>query len=141
VTISLIADGAYPVSMQASDADILSSNLLMNAVQHSPSRTEVTVSLTVQNGITEMRVVDQGDGIPETALPYIFERFYRTDASRSRQSGGTGLGLAICKAIVDRSHGSISVRSSSGRGTQIVVTLPTAPRDSSHSAFLKVSSP
>jgi len=126
VTISLIADGAYLVSMQASDADILSSNLLMNAVQHSPARAEVTVSLTVQNGITEMRVVDQGDGIPETALPYIFERFYRTDASRSRQSGGTGLGLAICKAIVERAHGSISVRSSSGRGTQIIVTLPTA---------------
>jgi len=126
VRISQIADGPYFVSMQVSDADILSSNLLMNAVQHSPERTEITVSLTVRNGITEMRVVDQGDGIPETALPHIFERFYRTDASRSRQSGGTGLGLAICKAIVARSHGSIVVQSAPGRGTQIVVTLPTA---------------
>jgi signal transduction histidine kinase len=126
LTISLVADRACLVNMQATDAEILSSNLLMNAVQHSPARTDVRVSLTVRNGITEMLVVDQGDGIPDTALPQIFERFYRTDASRSRKSGGTGLGLAICKAIVERSHGSISVQSASGRGTQIIVTLPTA---------------
>jgi signal transduction histidine kinase len=127
VRISQVADRPCFVSMEASDADILSSNLLMNAVQHSPPDTEVTVSLTVRNGIAEMRVVDQGDGIPETALLHIFERFYRTDASRSRQSGGTGLGLAICKAIVERSHGSIAVQSAKGRGTQIVVMLPTTP--------------
>ena len=127
ITISLVADRACLVSMQAADADILGSNLLMNAMQHSPAHSELTVSLTARNGITEMRVVDQGNGIPDTALPHIFDRFYRTDASRSRQSGGTGLGLAICKAIVERSHGSISVQSSSGRGTQIIVTLPTAP--------------
>jgi signal transduction histidine kinase len=126
VRINQVTAGPCFVSMQASDADILGSNLLMNAVQHSPARTEVTVSLTVRNGTTEMRVLDQGDGIPETALPHIFERFYRTDASRSRQSGGTGLGLAICKAIVERSHGSIAVQSARGRGTQVVVTLPTA---------------
>jgi signal transduction histidine kinase len=127
VTISLVADGRCLVSMQSSDAEILSSNLLMNAVQHSPARTEVTVSLTARNGIAEMRLADRGEGIPDTALPHIFERFYRTDASRSRQSGGTGLGLAICKAIVERSHGSIAVQSGSGQGTQIIVTLPTAP--------------
>jgi signal transduction histidine kinase len=127
VLISVLADGACRVSMPAADAEILSSNLLMNAVQHSPAETKVTVSLTVRNGIAEMRVADQGTGIPDATLPHIFERFYRADASRSRQSGGTGLGLAICKAIVERSHGSISVQSSSGRGTEVIVTLPTAP--------------
>src|ERR1700723_1333729 len=125
VTIGVIADGACLVSVQASDAEILSSNLLMNAVQHSPAGAEVRVSLTAQDGMAEMRVVDQGDGIPESALPHIFERFYRTDASRSRQSGGTGLGLAICKAIVERSRGTIAVESATGRGTWIIVRLPT----------------
>jgi signal transduction histidine kinase len=126
VTIGVIGDGAYMVSVQASDAEILSSNLLMNAVQHSPAGKEVRVSLTAQNGTVEMRVADEGDGIPESALPHIFERFYRTDASRSRQSGGTGLGLAICKAIVERSQGKIAVESGAGRGTVIIVRLPTA---------------
>ena len=126
VTIGVIGDGACLVSVQASDAEILGSNLLMNAVQHSPAGAEVTVTLTARNGTAEMRVGDRGDGIPESALPHIFERFYRTDASRSRQSGGTGLGLAICKAIVERSRGTIAVESGMGRGTVIIVRLPTA---------------
>jgi signal transduction histidine kinase len=126
VKIGVIGDGACLVSVQASDAEILSSNLLMNAVQHSPAGAEVTVSLTAQNGTAEMQVSDQGDGIPESAQAHIFERFYRTDASRSRQSGGTGLGLAICKAIVERSRGTIAVESGAGRGTLIIVRLPTA---------------
>jgi signal transduction histidine kinase len=57
-------------------------------------------------------------------LPRLFDRFYRVDASRSRQSGGTGLGLAICKAIVDRSQGHIQIESEPGRGTEVIVTLP-----------------
>ncbi len=126
VTIGVIGDGACLVTVQASDAEILSSNLLMNAVQHSPAGAEVRVFLTEQDGAAEMRVEDRGDGIPESALPHIFERFYRTDASRSRQSGGTGLGLAICKAIVERSRGTIAVESGAGRGTVIIVRLPTA---------------
>jgi signal transduction histidine kinase len=126
ITIRLVEQGPCLVSMHPSDAEILTSNLLMNAVQHSTPETEVTLSVTSRNGVAEIRVSDRGDGIPDSALPHLFERFYRADASRSRESGGTGLGLAICKAIVDRSHGSIGVESASGQGTQIVVTLPAS---------------
>ncbi len=126
VTIRLVEQGQCLVSIHPSDAEILASNLLTNAVQHSPAKTEVTFSVISRNGVAEMRVADRGDGIPDLALPHLFERFYRTDASRSRESGGNGLGLAICKAIVDRSHGSICVESVSGQGTQIVITLPAS---------------
>jgi signal transduction histidine kinase len=74
----------------------------------------------------ELRVSDQGDGIPKEALPHVFDRFYRADRSRSRNSGGAGLGLSICKAIVERAGGSIDIQSASGAGTQIIVSLPVA---------------
>jgi signal transduction histidine kinase len=126
VTIRLVEQGPCLVSMHPSDAEILTSNLLMNAVQHSPAKTEVTLSVISRNGVAEIKVANRGDGIPEAALPHLFERFYRADASRSRESGGTGLGLAICKAIVERSRGSIGIENVCGQGTQIVVNLPAS---------------
>jgi signal transduction histidine kinase len=74
--------------------------------------------------VVELRVTDQGEGIPEEALPHIFERFFRVDRSRSRSSGGAGLGLSICKAIVERLEGTIHIQSAMGRGTEVTVTLP-----------------
>ena len=71
-------------------------------------------------------MTDQGEGIGPEALPHIFERFYREDTSRSRETGGTGLGLAICKSIVDAAHGAIRVESRQGQGTTVEVTFPTA---------------
>ena len=73
------------------------------------------------------QVVDQGEGIPESALPHVFERFYRADRSRSRASGGAGLGLSICKAIVERSGGTIHIQSVVGKGTEVTVVLPARP--------------
>ncbi len=138
VTIRLVEQGRCLVSMHASDAEILASNLLMNAVQHSPAKSEVMLSVLGRNGVAEIRVADRGEGIPQAALTHLFERFYRADASRSRESGGTGLGLAICKAIAERSKGSIGVESGWGQGTQIVVTLP-ASTGLPHSASFKVA--
>jgi two-component system phosphate regulon sensor histidine kinase PhoR len=63
-------------------------------------------------------------GIPEDAIDHIFERFYRVDKARSRQSGGSGLGLAIVKTIVERNKGEISVASTLGKGTTFTVTFP-----------------
>jgi signal transduction histidine kinase len=68
-------------------------------------------------------VTDRGDGIGPEALPHIFERFYREDTSRSRETGGTGLGLAICKSIVDAAGGIIEVESTVGVGTRVMVTF------------------
>ena len=124
IAMDIRADGPHQVAMQSRDADVLCSNLMMNALQHSPAHSVLAVRVQCAGSNTELRVADQGEGIPSSALPRLFDRFYRVDASRSRQSGGTGLGLAICKAIVDRSQGHIQIESEPGRGTEVIVTLP-----------------
>ncbi len=112
------------VAMQMDDAEALCSNLMTNALQHSGPELRVRTMVEVCDGEVRLQVVDEGEGIPEAALPHVFERFYRADSSRSRQNGGTGLGLAMCKAIVERSHGKIAIESSEGMGTRVLVTLP-----------------
>jgi two-component system sensor histidine kinase SenX3 len=79
-------------------------NLVENAVNYSPEGTKVTVSSMVEDGIVTITVIDQGIGIPESEKDRIFERFYRVDPARSRQSGGTGLGLSIVKHVATK-HG------------------------------------
>jgi len=71
-----------------------------------------------------LTVQDSGVGIPEDAIPHIFERFYRVDKARSRASGGSGLGLAIVRSIVQRNRGEIAVTSTMGEGTTFTVTFP-----------------
>ena len=100
--------------MPADDAEVLCSNLIMNALQHSLPPGRVSATVQAHDGVTELRVKDEGEGIPEAALPHVFERFYRADRSRSRNSGGAGLGLSICKAIVERSNGTIQIQSTVG---------------------------
>jgi signal transduction histidine kinase len=75
-------------------------------------------------------VQDSGDGIPAEHLAHVFDRFYRVDRSRSRETGGTGLGLAIAKAIVELHGGSIGVSSEGqpGRGATFIIQLPTTAR-------------
>ena len=68
-------------------------------------------------------ISDEGEGIPEEDLPYIFERLYRVEKSRSRRSGGTGLGLAIAKEIVESHGGNIEVKSKQGVGTSFMISL------------------
>ncbi len=105
----------------------LLSNLILNAVQHSSPGLTVTVCLTRQpQGSVMLDVEDAGTGISPEALPHIFERFYREDRSRSRDTGGTGLGLSICKSIVDAAGGSISVESEPGQGTRVTVAFISA---------------
>jgi signal transduction histidine kinase len=113
--------------MPPEDAEVLCSNLLMNALQHTPAAGRVSATVHSQDKVTTLRVADTGEGIPSSALPHVFERFYRADRSRSRTSGGAGLGLSICKAIVDRSNGAIDIQSTVGNGTQVTVTLPSVP--------------
>jgi signal transduction histidine kinase len=115
------------VALPAGDADVLCSNLVVNALQHSSPKGCVSVSVQAHGAVTELRIEDQGEGIPESALPHVFERFYRADHSRSRASGGAGLGLSICKAIVERCGGTIQIQSVLGTGTEVTVTLPALP--------------
>ena len=112
------------VGLMPEQALALVSNLVMNAVQHSAPGQPVCVSLhQLQPDAVVLAVTDSGTGISPEALPHVFERFYREDRSRSRDTGGTGLGLSICKAIVEKSGGSIVVESKLGQGTRVTVTF------------------
>ncbi|HEV2619951.1 MAG TPA: ATP-binding protein [Acidobacteriaceae bacterium] len=105
-------------------AQTLVSNLLLNAIQHSKSGSSVSVLAgPTASGEAILEVEDTGNGIGPEALPHIFDRFYREDTSRSRETGGTGLGLAICKSIVDAAGGTIEVESTLGVGTRVKVTF------------------
>jgi signal transduction histidine kinase len=96
-------------------------NLLDNAIRHSPENSTITVLLKPANEGVEFSVGDQGIGIPAQHLPFIFERFYRVDAARSRnrKDGGTGLGLAIARALVNAQGGQIRAQSIEGEGTVV----------------------
>lgn len=104
-------------------------NLLDNAVAYSEAGTRIGVGTTVRDkeGVVEIVVVDQGIGIPVEALPRLFERFYRVDPARSRDTGGTGLGLSIVKHVVADHGGEVTVWSEPGRGSTFTVRLPLAP--------------
>lgn len=101
-------------------------NLLSNAMTHTPSGGDVVVAAKVRESEVEVSVSDTGEGIPPEHLPYIFERFYRADKSRSRATGGAGLGLAITKQLVEAHGGRITVESQVGQGTTFTFTLPVA---------------
>ncbi|MHB1322975.1 MAG: sensor histidine kinase [Coriobacteriia bacterium] len=98
--------------------------LVDNACKYTPAGGSVSVDTRRHRERVVIEVTDTGVGIPEEDLPNVFERFYRSDVSRSKETGGFGLGLAIAKHIVDASGGSISVRSAIGKGTTFEVTLP-----------------
>jgi two-component system sensor histidine kinase SenX3 len=104
-------------------------NLLDNAVAYSEPGTRVAVgtALRPEAGAVEVAVVDQGIGIPADAVPRLFERFYRVDPARSRETGGTGLGLSIVKHVVADHGGEVSVWSQLGHGSTFTVRLPLAP--------------
>ncbi|MEG0764465.1 MAG: ATP-binding protein [Pseudoflavonifractor sp.] len=100
--------------------------LVDNAIKYTPAGGQIRLSVAGQDGVARLTVQDEGQGIVPEALPHIFDRFYRTDQSRARQTGGTGLGLAIAKWIVDRHGGWFEVTSREGIGTRITVAIPLA---------------
>jgi two-component system sensor histidine kinase SenX3 len=99
-------------------------NLVENAVNYSPEGTQVTVSSIVKDGILTISITDQGIGIPENEKERIFERFYRVDPARSRESGGTGLGLSIVKHVATKHGGEVSVWSVENVGSTFSLKLP-----------------
>jgi len=99
-------------------------NLLNNALRYAPQDSKIVISLENAGGQIQCSVSDSGPGISREHLPLIFERFYRVDKSRNRESGGTGLGLAIARSLIEAQDGSIRVQSKTGEGTKITFTLP-----------------
>jgi two-component system heavy metal sensor histidine kinase CusS len=102
------------------------SNLLTNAIRHTPRGAEVLVRLEGGAEGTRVQVANPGDPIPAEHLPRLFDRFYRPDPSRQRRGDGAGLGLAIVKSIIYAHGGSIGA-TSDGQGTRFWITLPTGP--------------
>ena len=99
-------------------------NLVDNAITHTPKGGEIKVKTRKSSDEVVTTVSDDGSGIPEEDLPYIFDRFYRVDKSRSRGTGGTGLGLTIAKEIVESHGGNIKAKSSEGTGSTFEFALP-----------------
>ena len=112
------------------DADRLSQvlfNLIGNALQYTPVGGQVTVAARRQGDEVQVSVKDTGIGIAADQLPYVFDRFYRADRSRSRVSGGSGIGLTIARHLVEIHHGRIWVESpGEGKGSTFTFTLPVA---------------
>ncbi len=104
-------------------------NLLINAIRYSPAQSKVLVAsgLAAEKGKNWLvvHVIDNGPGIAEEDIPYIFEHFYRSEKSRDRKKGGSGLGLAIVKQLVEIHDGIVKVKSIPGQGSEFMVYLPT----------------
>jgi two-component system OmpR family sensor kinase len=128
--VVLTAEIAPGLPMAYVDPDRISQvlrNLLSNALRHTPSGGQVTVTAQAgPEGFVTLRVRDTGSGIAPEDLPHVFERFWRADRSRARSTGGTGLGLAIAHHLVEAHGGKIGVESSLGQGTTFWFTLPMA---------------
>ncbi len=126
--IEIVAAGADGVRVLGDLGQLTTAvgNLVENAVNYSPDRTKVVVSVRVDGELAEISVTDQGVGIPDQDLNRIFERFYRVDPARSRITGGTGLGLAIVKRIAATHGGDVSVWSVEGAGSTFTLRLPVA---------------
>jgi signal transduction histidine kinase len=110
------------------DADRLRraiTNLLDNALRHTPPEGRVTLSAESLPGAVRISVQDTGEGIPESDLPRVFERFYQVDKSRTRADHGSGLGLAIVREVVAAHGGDVRVQSRPGAGSEFAITLPT----------------
>jgi two-component system, OmpR family, phosphate regulon sensor histidine kinase PhoR len=126
--IRLDAELQPAVAMRGDRAQLglLLSNLIDNALRYTPAKGTVRVRLDAAEGRAVLQVADNGEGIPASELPRIFERFYRVDKARTRQTGGTGLGLAIVRHVAEAHGGAVRVGSELGRGSTFTVTLPLA---------------
>jgi signal transduction histidine kinase len=126
--IAIDSETSGPVNVEGDDTRLreLLTILIDNSIKYSDEGSSVKVSVEESGGQAQLTVSDNGHGIPQDALPRIFDRFYRADKARSREMGGTGLGLAIAKWIVDGHHGLIDIESRPGEGTTVSIALPAA---------------
>lgn len=133
VRLELSLEENLQAALPCEECETLAFNIILNALQHTPRGGCVTLRAASGEGLVRIDIEDTGEGIDPNDLPFLFNRFYRSDRSRARTSGGTGLGLAICKAIVDVYGGRIEIQSELGRGTRVHINLP----GTAHSAHLK----
>jgi two-component system sensor histidine kinase SenX3 len=124
--ISIVVGGRVD-GMVYGDQDLLVTalrNLIDNAIRYSPENTRVGVGVRAKEGLISISVTDQGDGMSPEDQERVFERFYRADAARSRQTGGTGLGLSIVKHVISNHGGEVTLWSQPGQGSTFTIRLP-----------------
>jgi two-component system sensor histidine kinase SenX3 len=126
VVIDTSVSGPASVSGSARDLSLLARNLIDNAIRYTAPEGRISIRVQPNGEWVALVVEDNGMGIPSRDLPRIFERFYRVDRARSRETGGTGLGLAIVKHVAENHGGSVDVVSELGAGSTFTVTLPEA---------------
>jgi len=124
ISIEVDLPDAAPVAGVPADLEAVVKNLISNAVKYNRDGGTVHVALRTHDGSRILRVEDTGIGMRQQDLPRVFERFYRVDTARSRETGGTGLGLSIVRHAIERHGGTVQVESSLGEGTAFTVTLP-----------------
>ena len=119
------------IHVLGTDSDMLSafSNLIYNAVRHTPPGTEIIVRAKSKGGMARIEIIDHGLGIERKHLHRLTERFYRVESSRNSETGGTGLGLAIVKHALGRSGGKLKIESTLGKGSSFRCLLPLAPEE------------
>ena len=114
-----------PVYADKDDIERVVLNILTNSIKYTKEGGEIKIYVGFVYNDAYIKIFDNGIGIPEEHLNRIFERFYRVDKARSREMGGTGLGLSIAKDLLDRNGGSIDIKSQVGKGTEVVIKVPT----------------
>jgi signal transduction histidine kinase len=126
--VALSATGPAELSVLGDEHALsrVASNLLDNALRHTPAGGTIEVSWSRDNGRASFAVRDSGEGIAPSDLPHLFEPLYRGDRARRSSTGGSGLGLAIAKRLVDAHHGTLSARARESGGAEFVVTIPAA---------------
>jgi two-component system sensor histidine kinase SenX3 len=129
--IALVASGKTHAEVFGDEQLLVTAvhNLVSNAIQYSPDGSRVGIGVTVDSGVVEISVTDQGVGIPEEERARVFERFFRIDTARSRNTGGSGLGLSIVKHVVQNHGGDVRVWSQQGRGSTFTIRLPEASHE------------
>jgi two-component system sensor histidine kinase SenX3 len=137
--IALVSSGKTGAEVYGDDSQLVGAvhNLISNAIQYSPDGSRVGIGVNVEDGVVEISVTDQGVGIPEGERDRVFERFFRVDTARSRNTGGSGLGLAIVKHVVQNHGGDVRVWSQQGRGSTFTIRLPEA----SHATAVQLGVP
>lgn len=114
-----------PVFADKYDIERVVLNILTNSIKYTKDGGKIKIYVGFVYNDAYIKIIDNGIGIPEEDLNRIFERFYRVDKARSREFGGTGLGLSIAKEILDKNGGSIDIKSEVGKGTEVVIKVPT----------------
>ena len=122
---SFVTADVPPVYADRDDIERVILNILTNSIKYTPEGGEIKIYVGFVYNDAYIKIFDNGIGIPEEDLSRIFERFYRVDKARTREMGGTGLGLSIAKEILDKNGGSIDIKSTVGKGTEVVIRIPT----------------